>query len=247
MYFMTHFKNRYRIFHTESDSDLPAFIIQSLDHGIQLIEKIFDTPVDIPFINVFLCPSREIFDQFVRLFTRVPTDRRRIGQPQGHDVYMLSPKCYKNDAPSYARDMPPFYDEQEFKHNLVHELAHVWEELSSPRGAMDIRPGWFSEGLAMYVSQSYTEPEFMVRLKDDYEKGNLPLPDELTGQKAYTWGCLLFEFLIRRFGAQKILSIITDTCEEDIISLLDSDSESIRKEFMEFAKGRIDNSVPSRQ
>ena len=112
---------------------------------------------------------------------------------------------------------------------------------------MDIRPGWFSEGLAMYISESYTERKFKVRLKDDYEKGTVPLPEEMTGEKAYTWGCVLFEFLIRRFGAQKILSVITDTCEEDIISLLDSDSESMRKEFIEFAKGRIDNNDAARR
>jgi len=244
---MVHFKDRYRIFYSERDSDFLDFVIQALDHGIQSIETAFKTRVDILFLNVILCPSRTVFDQFVQLFTRVPTDRRRIGQPQSHDIYILSPKCYKNDAPSYGRGEPPFYDEQEFKHNLVHELVHVWEELSSPRQAMDIRPGWFSEGLAMYISESYTERKFKVRLKDDYEKGTVPLPEEMTGEKAYTWGCVLFEFLIRRFGAQKILSVITDTCEEDIISLLDSDSESMRKEFIEFAKGRIDNNDAARR
>ena len=245
--FMVHFKDRYRIYYTESDSDLLDSIIQSFDHGIQSIEKIFDTQVDILFFNIFLCPSRAVFDRFVQLFTQIPTSKSRIGQPQGLDIYMLSPKCYKNDAPLYAREEPPFYDEEEFKHNLVHELVHVWEELSSPGEAMDIRPEWFSEGLAMHVSESYMEPEFTVRLKDDYEKGTVPLPDEMTGEKAYTWGCILVDFLIKRFGSQKILNIITDTCEENIISLLDSDSKSVRNEFTEFAKGRLDNSVPSRK
>jgi hypothetical protein len=186
-----------------------------------------------------------IYDQLVQLITRVPTDKRRIGQPQGHDIYLLSPSCYRKDAPSYGRDKPPFYDEVEFKHNVIHELVHVWEELSSPTGAMDTRPGWFSEGLAMYVSESFTEHEFKVSLKDDYIKGIIPKPDEIREDRNYTWGCILFEFLLKEFGPQQILTVIKDTCEKDIISLLDSDTDSCIKGYLDFTQARIERISPA--
>lgn len=111
-------------------ADLAETIVSDLDYGISRIERIFDTTAEIPFLNVFLCPSRLVFGEFLRVITTVPIDTGRIGTPHGHDLYFLSPKSYRSDAPYYGRDDPPFYDVVDFRRILVRELVHLWEEIS---------------------------------------------------------------------------------------------------------------------
>jgi hypothetical protein len=153
----------------------------------------------------------------------------------------LSPNSYRSDAACYGRDEPPFYDVEEFKRLIVHELVHIWVELSSPRDAMEVRPrpGWFGEGLAMYIAKQYEEDEFKVFLRDDYENGITPKPGEMSGRRNYTWGCILVEFLLKEFGPQEILNVITNICGEDVLSSLDPDTESLTKKYMDFAQGRV--------
>ena len=237
--FRLFFKDRYRFICTEGDTVLLELITSQLDYGICAIEDLFHTKVEIPFVNVFCCPSRRVLDSFVRLFTQVPTNETRIGQSQGHDMYVLSPKRYRTEAPPFATDQPPFYDVEELKRNLVHELVHVWEELCSPNGAMEVRPVWFSEGLAMYVAGSYQEHEFKARLRDDYEKDIIPKPAEIDGPRNYTWGCILFEFLLKEFGPRRVLDIILNSCEHSVISLLEPSAESFWRRYSRFVQCRL--------
>jgi hypothetical protein len=238
--FIVHFAGRYRFMCTENDTDLFKPITSRLDYGIQSIEHTFNIHADIPFINIFCCPSREVFDSFVQLFTNVPTNEQRIGQSQGHDIYLLSPKSYRRDAACYARRHLPFYDVEDFYRTIVHELVHVWEELCSPTGAMEVRPAWFAEGMAMYVSGSYREREFRQRLADDYKNGIIPGPDEIRGTRNYTWGCILFEFMLKEFGPHNIMDVIQNSCEHNICSLLEPDVSLFRKAYSRFVQSRLE-------
>ena len=239
--FKAYFKGRYRILITERDADLVESVVSNLNHGIRRIEELFNTNVEILFINVFICPSRSIFDQFVKVITAVPTDPGRIGQPQGHDLYILSPRNYRSDAPYYGRDEPPYYDIGDFRRILVHELVHLWEELSSPRGAMDLGDAWFSEGMAMYVSEWYREPREKRRLEEDYARRIIPRPEELTGERNYTWGCVLFEFLLREVGAKRLLDMVSETNHKNIIELLGLERERFWERYLDFVRSRLDS------
>ena len=104
---------------------------------------------------------------------------------------------------------------------------------------MDTRPGWFSEGLAMYVSESNQEQEFGRRLLADYRKGIMPGPDDMAGERNYTWGCVLFEYIMNRFGPKRILHIIEKTCERDVISLL-GDRSAIVEGYVRYLPERIE-------
>ena len=233
------FRGRYRILTTERDRDLVEIVISNLDHGVRRIEELFSTKAESPFLNVFICPSRSIFDDFVQVITTVPTSAGRIGQPQGHDLYILSPKSYRSDAPFYGRDQPPFYDPVDFRRILVHELVHVWEELSSPREAMEVGEDWFSEGMAMYIAEHNREARFEIELRADFSRGIIPKPEELSGDREYSWGCVLFEFLLEKVGPKPLLEMITKTTHENIITLLQLEPSSFWERYLDYVDTRM--------
>lgn len=236
------FRGRYRIMTTERDRDLVEIVASNLDHGVRRIEGVFSTKAEIPFLNVFICPSRSIFDDFVQVITTVPTKAGRIGQPQGHDMYILSPKSYRSDAPFYGRDEPPFYDAVDLRRILVHELVHIWEELSSPREAMEVGEDWFSEGMAMYIAEHNQEAEFEMELRADYSKGIIPKPEELSGDRVYSWGCVLFEFLLEQVGPKRLLEMITKTTHENVIALLQLEPSSFWERYLDYVDTRMSTS-----
>ena len=225
------FRDRFRFFHVESDRGLIDTIAGNLELGRKKVGELFGVDIDILFFNVFVCPSRSVFDRFVQSITKTPTGSGRIGQTQGHDMYMLSPNAYREEAPFYASDKAPFYDEVELRHNLAHEFVHVWEELNSPKAAMDARPSWFSEGMAMYISQSNEEKEFHRRIMADYRRGIVPKPDDISGERSYTWGCVLFEYIMKLFGPDRILHIVRETSDENVMGLL-GDKNTITEGYM---------------
>ena len=239
MKFEIQFRDRFRFFHVESDSGLIDTIAGNLELGRKKVGQLFGVDIDILFFNVFICPSRKVFDRFVQSITKTPTESGRIGQTQGHDMYMLSPNAYREEAPFYGSDQAPFYDEVELRHNLAHEFVHVWEELTSPRVAMDARPGWFSEGMAMYISQSNEEKEFHRRIMADYRRGIVPGPDDISGERSYTWGCILFEYIMKLFGPDRILHIVRETSDADVIGLL-GDKNTITEGYMRYLEGRVE-------
>ena len=237
--FSVMFRGRYRIMITERDTDVVETIVSNLDYGIRRIEELFSTEAEIPFLNLFLCPSRLIFNYFLRPWRIALPGTGSIGTAQGHDLYILSPKCYRSDAPYYGRDKSPYYDVVDFKRIVVHELVHLWEELSSPREAMELGDDWFSEGMAMYASEWYREPREELRLKADYAQGIIPKPEELSGNRNYTWGCVLFEFLLREVGPKRLLDMIKETNHKNIIALLGLERKSFWERYLDYVHSRM--------
>ena len=233
------FDARYRIMFTERDEDLVAIAVSNLEYGVNRIEQTFKVKANIPFVNVFLCPSRLVFDEFLRVITKTPTDSGRIGTPQGHDMYILSPKSYRSDAPYYGRDDPPFFDPIDFKRILIHELVHLWNELSSPREAMDEGDDWLDAGMAMYISEWCREPREERRLRADYSNGIVPKPDEISGEQNYTWGCVLVEFLLKEIGARPLMDLIMKTNHHSVIELLGFDQSVFWERYSEFVHLRM--------
>ena len=233
------FRGRYRVFITPRDLDLVDAVVSNLDAGISRIESVFATKADIPFINFFLCPSRLVFDEFLRVITKIPTDATRIGTPQGHDMYILSPKTYRADAPHYGRQNPPYYDVVDFRRIVIHELVHLWEELSSPKGAMEAEEDWFSEGMAMYISEWYLDEKERRRLESDYSQGIIPKPEELSEERNYTWGCVLFEFLLKELGPAPLLEMIRETNHQNKMALLGLEESSYWQRYLGFVHARM--------
>ena len=151
----------------------------------------------------------------------------------------MSPKSYRIDAPYYGRDDPPFYDAVDFRRILVHELVHLWEELSSPREAMENGDSWFSEGMAMYISEWNREPREKNRLRTDFSKGIIPKPEDLSGERNYTWGCVLFEFLLEEVGPKPLLDMIKKTNHQNIMALLGLEQFSFWKRYLDYIHSRM--------
>ncbi len=206
------------------------------------INSEFNIQSNFSFFNLFCCSSRKEFDKFVQLFTRIPTGESRVAQPQGHDLYISSPKCYKNDAKCYALEQSPFYDVEDFKRTIIHETVHIWEELNSPNGAMEIRPLWWSEGLAVCLSEQYEEKEFKKRLKADCAQGFIPKLAEMTGWRAYVWGCVLIQFLLENYDKNVFLNVLLKTVDEDIISFFETDKNLFFNNFENYKK-KIDRII----
>ncbi len=234
--YIIQFKDNYRFISSENDKDLSDLIISQVDCGILAINTEFNIQSNFSFLNLFCCPSRKEFDKFVQLFTKIPTTESRVAQPHGHDLYILSPKCYKNDAKCYALKQPPFYDVEDFKRTIIHETVHIWEELNSPEGAMETRPDWWAQGLAVCLSKQYEEKDFKKRLNDDFKKGFVPKSEEMIGWRAYVWGCVLIQFLLENYDKNVLLNVLLKTVDEDIISFFEPNKNLFFNNFENYVR-----------
>ncbi len=173
---------------------------------------------DWPLLNVFLAPSRVEYDQLVAHLTPTPTQPSRVAQPQGHDLYLLSPEAYPSDAVPGLLGRDGRYDPGMYRRLLAHEAVHLAEEWISPPGAMEARPAWFSEGLAVYVSKQYcADRDLIDGMLAKLEQGHLPPLSDMCGPSAYLWGWTVIRFLERRFGWGRILAVLRGTNTANVL------------------------------
>lgn len=231
--------SNYRVLFHDEDADIAELLPAHLDDALQTISRFFSITCEIDFINVFICHSRTEYDSFVQPFTRIPTKSTRIAQPQGNDICLISPNQYRLTAPTFALETPPYYDKDEFKQVVIHETVHLWEESVSPKSAMDRRPIWFSEGMAIFLSGEYRTPRHHQYLINQYRSGIMTDLDKISGEQAYTWGSLLFNFLLKEYGCGKILNTILKSDSENIIRCFTEASGDFIDQFQYFAENKI--------
>lgn len=115
---------------------------------------------------------------------------------------MLSPSVWEQESS---------HNSNEFDKTLCHEITHVFTR----RINKSCEPMWLNEGLACVVAkqmvrlQENNYPDFFnpetMSLLDTRKKWERTITKELT---PYATSFLLVEFLIRRFGKQKIFRLL---------------------------------------
>lgn len=195
--------------------------------GVRKVTRFLGLPPVLPLINLFIAPNRREYDRMVSHLTKVPTSKGRLGQPQGHDLYLISPNAWPADVHPDYLGKDGKCDKKVYRQFIEHEIVHMMEEYCSPRGAMEIRPQWWSEGLAVYATGQWKDRLTRRMLKEDLVADRLPAIAKMKGRDAYVWGWSLVRFIEKRLGRAALKRVLTVSYTGDILGFLKLD----RKQF----------------
>jgi hypothetical protein len=170
--FRVAFFERARVLFVAGQAHLAEPTYEAFLEGLRGAIAYLPLPERVPFANLFLLPSRDEFDRFVGHITSTPTHASRVGQSRGQDIYLLSPAAYTTDAAPNWRGPDGQADLGMFRRLVAHETVHLVEEALSPREAMEVRPGWWSEGLAVRISNQHRlDADVRDHMRADLEAG----------------------------------------------------------------------------
>ncbi len=189
-------------------------------NGIRKGLRFFLLPPAFPLINIFIAPDRKEYDKLVSHLTKIPTGKGRLGQPQGQDLYLISPNAWPTDVHPDYLGPDGACDKMVYRQFLEHEIVHMIEEYSSPKNAMKIRPQWWGDGIAVYATGQYGDRINREEIKKDLAADKLPQIIGLKGREAYVWGWSLVRYIEKYFGREILKKIMLESCTEDILGFL---------------------------
>jgi hypothetical protein len=141
--------DHFEIYHSEED-DLAHNASNNLENALVFCKQYFSLKDQFPKIRVVFVNNRDEFDRLVRdllmVEIEVPSHPARIAQTQRFDMVMLSPTAYEQHS-TFT------FEPEAFNRLLFHELVHIVEEYLSPN--IEKIPNWWSEGLAIYLSDQW--------------------------------------------------------------------------------------------
>jgi hypothetical protein len=225
-----------RILHTDIDLDIINSIHDAFYEGIALASRELGLTEPMPYCTIYVCPNRVEYDLLVKYLTATPTNPGRVGQPQGSELYLLSPTAYGVDAlPSFLGHNGQ-YDQPMFHRLIVHECIHMVEEQVRPRGAMEVVPAYWSEGLAIFFSGQHVEQDLLERMKADLDGGGVPPLSGLSGAATYVWGWTLVKFLIDRDEPDSLARFSRESGETSLATFLQVPEEEFEKAWRTYAE-----------
>jgi len=129
---------------------------------------------------------------------------------------------------------------------LGHEINHIIFMRSVPR--IDTVPEWFIEGLAIYESQPGVEATKIERyalVRDIPDiAGNSRLNDDETTKEDYAQGYLMINFIIDKFGEDKLYDLIYKLqggadFDTALTQALGSDQDELNAMWKKYARSQI--------
>jgi hypothetical protein len=121
--------SRVTVMYTREDERYAEETCDTLVQAVRNLTEQLELAGEFPLIRAILVPDRREYDRLVTHLLMVqietPSNDRRIVQPQGTDLVVLSPSAYETNS-AYR------YDPGEYKRLLLHEVAHMFEEYLAP-------------------------------------------------------------------------------------------------------------------
>ncbi|MFA5061497.1 MAG: hypothetical protein WC494_04265 [Candidatus Pacearchaeota archaeon] len=145
--------------------------------------------------NLVLVPDRKTINSL----KGKETEEWVVGWTNGNTVYMLSDKNYETESNHK-------YSDEEYFALLKHELAHCFSHIIS---GFCQKPIWLLEGLSIFLSGQLKlrpKPEKYSKFIEFYEKG---------GKGVYSESGFAVEFLVQKYGKQKILQLLKKAKESN--------------------------------
>lgn len=132
---------------------------------------------------------------------------------------------------------------------LGHEISHIMFMRSVPR--INTVPIWFIEGLATYDSQPGVEAAEIEKyalardIPDLVGSANQPL-DTSTGRQDYAQGYMVVNFIVSKFGEQKLYKVIERmqmgaNFNDALVQELGLSQDTINAKWKEYAHGQVAN------
>lgn len=225
-----------------------AFVRETLSglaKGAAVVTGYFDLQGRFPSVRTILVPDRSEFDRCVAEVLRIqierPSNPVRVGQPQGTDLILVSPRAY---VPGINR-----YTPVGFERLIVHEVTHIAEEYLSPN--IETLPRWWSEGLAMLLSEQWKE-DLAAVLKGVVECRVPSLSELRDGHMTdasvwlcYVWGWTIVRYIETAHGQAGIRRVVEQCADGDVLSTLGEDIGTFERKWkdwlVDFCRDKEDN------
>jgi hypothetical protein len=220
--------DHFEIYHSEED-DLAQNASNNLENALVFCKQYFSLKDQFPKIRVVFVNNRDEFDRLVRDLLMVeietPSHPARIAQTQRFDMVVLSPTAYEQHS-TFT------FEPEAFNRLLFHELVHIVEEYLSPN--IEKIPNWWSEGLAIYLSDQWRFDDIfrkpaLVGIKQNF----IPSLSEIESDRrlSYDWGWTIVFYIESLYGQPMIKKIITECGDGEILKIISNDIWDLELEW----------------
>ncbi len=231
-------RSRVTVIYARKDEQYAEETCDTLIQAVRNLTEQLGLAGEFPPIRAILAPDRTEYDRLVTHLLMVqietPSDDRRIAQPQGTDLVVLSPSAYETHS-AYR------YDRNEYDRLLHHEVAHMFEEHLAPD--IEAIPRWWSEGLAVYLSEQWKhEDDFRLPILRAIREGTIPRIREIlmSVRLSYAWGWTMLAYVDRAYGRHALLRAVRKCVGGDMFGALGVDRSDFEKAWRAwFQKGGL--------
>lgn len=173
-----------------------SFILKKIKQSFVKLKIFFNLPFFQ--IKIYLAYSRKEFEKFI--------SRKSASWQVGHtncpknEIYLLSPSVFEEESIHKKEDFPKV---------LTHELTHLFTyKLYS-----SYEPRWLIEGLAYYIAgqgKVNLKKKIKLKLKNNFlsQIDTKKMWKKNLQNGAYQLSFLWTDFLIKKFGREKILELL---------------------------------------
>lgn len=143
--------------------------------------------------KLFLVENRETINKLMSQNTQDWI----VGWTSNLDIYILNKENYEKESCHK-------YSKEEYENLIKHELIHCFTQTYTKNYNKQTKPNWLWEGIAIYLSnqnKTMKKPRLLKEFLKFYSK---------SGSKVYYESGFAIEFLVKKYGKQKILKLLKE-------------------------------------
>lgn len=197
-------------------SQLRADLVRAERRIVELLGAFPDT------VSVRVYPSRATFSAALNEAWGLPeTACWMVGGAGDHTLYLLSPGVWRDQACEHDPA-----DRGHVRRLIAHEAVHVYHGQANPSDDLGLLEdiGWFTEGLATYVS-GQLDARHAGRAAEAIAAGHAPgtLADAWSGPHRYGVAGSMVAFIDEEWGRPALHDLLSATSLTELLGTLDVD------------------------
>jgi hypothetical protein len=188
--------------------------------------------------KVYVHPSRAALDNQWQTDWNMPDFKSHcwmVASGTASKLDLLSPLKWKTEACEHT-----YADRDKTQKVITHELFHVYHGQHNPSPDFSQTEGidWFVEGFAAYASGQCDKDRLDVVKKSVLDKTSPSSLDAFwTGNLRYGWSGSMAMFIDKKYGREKILSLLVHTTKAEILGSLKTNEADLLKEWADYIVG----------
>ena len=227
-------QNGYSLYFTTLDKQNIIEYKDYLDNGKKTVEEFFQSSFKHDF-SIYIHPTRASLDSAWQKDWNMPDFKSQcwmVASGVHNKLDIISPKRWNSLACEHS-----YSDSIKTLRLIAHEFVHVYhgQQNESPDFSNVSGIDWFIEGLAVYAS-GHTKR--IADVKKALSENNVPqnLNDFWSGKLRYGLSGTLVMFLDKKYGREKLISILKYNNIKDITSHLNTTEKSILNDWKKYIK-----------